>query len=146
MPDLPLRYDAVLFTQPGVLDQFVFGMQHIKVCAYEGLVMMVEDDRHHIGMLGKNVHPVRDGQAGHAALDDDVAFQAYRRNGFFSLAFGVCVQDGRAILAAPAGFVGDGFRRTRVVHLRLQPADVGSGDDDERLHGNFPHKWEEGID
>ena len=66
----------------------------------KGFVVVVEDDRDHVRLFLVHLHAVGDGQAGHAALDDDVAAGAHGVQRLAPLSLGMGVQDGRAGLLA----------------------------------------------
>src|SRR5512139_1782814 len=105
--------------------------------------MVVQDDGDHVRPLLVNLQPVVNWKAGHATLQDDFTAGAHGSDGCPPLTLSVGVKDGGSVLLAEGGFFGNGFRRARVVHLRVKPGDVGGCSDDERLNGE---SFKEGVE
>ena len=117
MPDLELRLYMVLITEAHVLFKLLAGVQHVHILSIESLVMVAEDHRDHVGMLGPDGHAIGDGQARHAALDDQVSLLAHSIDHLAPPLFGVDVKYARTRLFAERGFGSDLLHRKRVGHI-----------------------------
>ena len=117
MPDLELRLDMVLMTEAHVLFKLLAGVQHMHILAVESLVMVAQAHRDHVGMLGPNGHALGDGQARHAALNDQFSLVTHSIDHLAPPLFGVDVKYARPRLFAERGFGGDLLHRKRVGHI-----------------------------
>ena len=114
-----------------VLDELLARVQLVRVALRERLVVVVGDDRDHVGARLEDVQAVADEHARHAALDQHPGAVAQRRHHRRPVGR-VDVQDLRAGGLA-ALRLGDHLRDgLRVGDVGLEPADVRRRGDDQR--------------